>query len=216
MRKIAGIAALLGLLLSVPECSSAQFTLSDVRVAEVGALSVIEVSSTVLVRYVQHYPESSGDELRIQLEPLNVTRDQAQWVFRRQIVSGSPRNPAMLAEAIYEGDIDNGPYLTLFFRRPVGFQVRQGTDFRSVVVVVHPLHGLFEAEGRVVETPFQASRLVLSLEVPNGKLRVTSIVLKLAVESPDLAKGLKVGERIKFIIDGARQKIVAIEAPEEG
>lgn len=216
MRKIAGIAALLGWFLCFPECSLAQFTLSDVQVAEAGPLSVIEVSSTVLVRYVQHYPENSGDELRIQLELIGVTGDQVKWEFRRQIVSGQPKNAARLTEVVYEGDVDNGPYLTLFFRRPVGFQVQQGSDFRSIVVVVHPLQGLFEAEGKVVEMPPETSQLVLSLKVASGNLRVTSLLLKFELESLDLAKGLKPDDRIKFIIDGAKQKIVAIEASEEG
>jgi len=37
---------------------------------------------------------------------------------------------------VYEGDMEGGPYLTLFFSRCVEFWVEQGRDSRSIVVYV--------------------------------------------------------------------------------
>jgi hypothetical protein len=39
-------------------------------------------------------------------------------------------------EVLYEGDIDGGPYLTLFFSGPVTYKVVPGTDYRHLTVVV--------------------------------------------------------------------------------
>jgi len=41
-----------------------------------------------------------------------------------------------LYEVVYEGDMEGGPFLTLEFHRTVRFAVRQGSDFRSVLIAV--------------------------------------------------------------------------------
>ena len=42
-------------------------------------------------------------------------------------------------EVLYEGDIDGGPYLTLFFSRLVTYEVVPGTDYRHLTVIVESL-----------------------------------------------------------------------------
>jgi len=37
-------------------------------------------------------------------------------------------------EVAYEGDVADGPYLTLLFRNPVAFKVAEGRDFRSIII----------------------------------------------------------------------------------
>lgn len=110
--------------------------IDEVTVSERPDCSVVKVSFNFPVRYVKHFPYSTGDDLRIQLEPITRNVADREALFARETVLPPPNEIVGLSEVVYEGDIEGGPFLTLFFTRPVNFKVEQGTDFRSVVVTV--------------------------------------------------------------------------------
>ena len=109
--------------------------LSGVEVAEDTGCAIIKVEFNFPVRYVRHFPYESGDELRIQVEPIVVSSVDEEGLTKRESFR-PPNNFAKLIEVIYEGDIIGGPYLTLLFRSPVDYTVQQGADFRSLIVAV--------------------------------------------------------------------------------
>jgi hypothetical protein len=88
------------------------------------------------VRYDRHFPYDSGQELRIKITPFDVSRDNAEALFKRETLVPFDHEYLPLNEVVYEGDIEGGPYLTLFFSRCVDFWVEQGRDSRSIVVYV--------------------------------------------------------------------------------
>ena len=63
-----------------------------------------------------------------------MSRDKREAFFSRDTLVPVDDEDLSLEEVVYEGDIEGGPYLTLFFSRRVSFEVQQGTDSRSVVV----------------------------------------------------------------------------------
>ena len=95
-------------------------------------ITTIRISLTSPVRYVRHFPYNSGEELRIKITLFDVSHDNREAFFGRETLV--PFDDLSLEEVVYEGDIEGGPYLTLFFSRRVSFEVQQGTDSRSVVV----------------------------------------------------------------------------------
>jgi hypothetical protein len=109
--------------------------LSAVEIEEDLSCSVIRIAFNFPVRYVKHFPYESGDELRIQLEPIVISPLDREDLTKRESLS-PPNDFAKLDEVIYEGDIIGGPYLTLLFRHPVTYKVQQGADFRSLIVAV--------------------------------------------------------------------------------
>ena len=111
-------------------------TPDDVTITEEAGCAVIRVAFPFRVRYVKHFPYVSGDDLRIQFEPLTVSPADREAVFRRRSVRPPRSQIASLAEVVYEGDVAGGPFLTLFFARPRMFSVKQGADFRSLIIVV--------------------------------------------------------------------------------
>ena len=136
-KKIAASAAAAAALLLVFTLSEARRLIVDeVRVDERTDCSTIRVSFNFPVRYVKHFPYSRGDELRIQLEPIRTTPAERETLFSRETVFPPANAVVGLSEVLYEGDVDGGPFLTLFFRRETGFSVGQGADYRSIVVTV--------------------------------------------------------------------------------
>jgi hypothetical protein len=92
------------------------------------------VRMTVPVRYVRHFPYDSGAELRIRIRPFDVGSADREALFRRETLVPHGDDDNALAEVVYEGDIEGGPYLTLTFSRCVEFRVGQGRDSRSILV----------------------------------------------------------------------------------
>ena len=110
--------------------------LDEVYVTVGNGRPTVQVSLTFPFRYLSHFPQESGDELRIRLKPVRVPSSDKDAVFRREGVRPDRADMVGLVEVLYEGDIDGGPYLTLFFNRPVAYQVVPGTDYRHLTVIV--------------------------------------------------------------------------------
>jgi len=110
--------------------------LDDVRITERDGCAVIRVGFNIPVRYVKHFPYESGDDLRIQLEAISISPGEREALFRNEYHRPPPDDTSGLEEVLYEGNVEGGPFLSLFFRTPVVFKVEQGSDFRSLVVVV--------------------------------------------------------------------------------
>lgn len=110
--------------------------LDDVQITEDTGCAVIQVGFNFPVRYVKHFPYEFGDELRIQLEAIVISPVDEEALFTRESVKPPSHNFAKLVEIVYEGDIVGGPFLTLLFRYPVAFKVKQGANFRSMIIAV--------------------------------------------------------------------------------
>lgn len=135
--------------LSVSAEPEAKTVLGDVIITEEPAYAIIQVSLNYPARYVRHFPHGSGEELRIQLAPIAVTPQEREKLFARETAPLASADAPWLAGMIYEGHIIGGPYLTLWFEQPKAFIVGQGTDFRSLVILVS------QPEGQTTDLPTQ-------------------------------------------------------------
>jgi len=111
--------------------------LDQLDVQEGEDVTTIHISLTSPVRYIRHFPYESGEELRIKISLFDISRDNREAFFSRETLVPFSTEDLPLDELVYEGDIESGPYLTLFFSRRVDFEVQQGTDSRSIVVYIN-------------------------------------------------------------------------------
>jgi hypothetical protein len=111
--------------------------LDELNVQEGEEVTTIRITLTSPVRYIRHFPYESGEELRIKILLFDVSRDNRKAFFKRETLVPFDSKDLPLDEVIYEGDIESGPYLTLYFSRPVDFEVQQGTDSRSIVIYIN-------------------------------------------------------------------------------
>lgn len=131
-----GVGAILVVMLSTAGLQAREQILDKVRIDEKGECAMIQVEFGFPVRYVNHFPSESGDDLRIQFEPITISQGDEDAVFTRESHRPPPNEIASLLEVVYEGHIEGGPFLTLFFRTNVKFRVEQGVDFRSLIIFV--------------------------------------------------------------------------------
>jgi hypothetical protein len=110
--------------------------LEDVQVIKNNGNLIIEVHFSFPLRYMSHFPQDSGDELRIQLKAVRVPASDADALFKREGVVPRYADTVAVDQVIYEGDIEGGPYLTVQFTREASYQVVPGSDFRSINIVV--------------------------------------------------------------------------------
>ena len=110
--------------------------LEDVEITKSDGNLIVEVYFSFPLRYRSHFPQDSGKELRIRLQPVRVPVSDLDAVFQRESVTPPYADAVALDEVIYEGDIDGGPYLTVRFLQTASYQVVPGADYRSMRIVV--------------------------------------------------------------------------------
>jgi hypothetical protein len=110
--------------------------LGNVQIVPQEGCAVIDVGFKYPVRYVKHFSINAADQSRTRLLPILVKPTQSEALFKRESVRLQPDNPAALAEVMYEGNLEGGPFLTLVFKEPVAFQVQGAADQRHLTVAV--------------------------------------------------------------------------------
>jgi len=110
--------------------------MGDVEIRTGTDYSVIKVAFTFPVRYVRHFPLGASKETQIQLEPIAINPQDRDALLNRESMSLQDKNQAHATEILYDGDVAGGPYLTVLFDQPVRCQVKQGDDYRSILILV--------------------------------------------------------------------------------
>lgn len=108
--------------------------LSSVQVSNQAKCTALNISFNLRVRYMSHFPLTSGQELRIQLRPIDAARAAAEIMSRRESLRAPQTKFAHIRAIDFEASNAAGPTLVLLFDEPVSFHVSQGEDFQSIVV----------------------------------------------------------------------------------
>jgi len=137
-RIVTGLTLALLIILQVSGTASArQFQILDeVTLEQHQECRFIEVGFNIPMRYIKHFPFESGKDLRIKLGPLAINPNEESSQFRREYPGSLSSEVADIAEVIFEGDVVGGPFLALYFHKPLSFRVWQGSDFRSLVISI--------------------------------------------------------------------------------
>ena len=101
-----------------------------------GEHTFLEIDLTFPFRYLSHFPQEIGEELRIRIQPVRVPSSDAGAVFRREGIVPPDADIAAIDEVIYEGNALDGPRLTIRFTQPVRYKVIPGSDYRSVTIAI--------------------------------------------------------------------------------
>jgi len=134
---MAGVLLMLGVVLFAQLVDSEPVRkkiLDSLDIRETDAVTTVRISLTTRVRYDSHFPYESGKVLRIRIKPFGISVDDLNALFKRETLVPFDHEDLPLDEVVYEGDIEGGPYITLFFNRCVDFWVEQGRDSRSIMV----------------------------------------------------------------------------------
>lgn len=110
--------------------------LSGLRLITATNCTVIKIDFNFRVRYVSHFPEAKGDELRVTIRPLDPSHAAALATLRREALRAPDNTRAAIKAVEFEPDQPGGPVLRITFVHKVAFQVAPGRDFESIIVAI--------------------------------------------------------------------------------
>ena len=113
--------------------------LDEVRITEYQGQVAIAVRFPCPVRYLTHFPQTHGRELRIRLDPVPACNAEREAFAQRESVRPRHAEAAALDSVSYEGDIAGGPFLNLSFTAMRTWQVQPDKDFRGLLVLIAPV-----------------------------------------------------------------------------
>jgi len=132
--KMLAIAGLMALATSAFGQPVADRVLSSAEINKNEGCTVIRVQFELPMQYVSHFPESSGDELRIKIRPQPVGSQEALSLISRDGTRPPFDEDVGLLSVEFVGRQALSSELILEFRRPLTYRVRQGRDYRSILI----------------------------------------------------------------------------------
>lgn len=110
--------------------------LGDVTiVAEPGCAS-IHVGFEIPVVYLRHFPYEASEMLLVFVRPLGMGPRDLGRRLQRETALLPTGEFTSLRDIVFEGDAPDQPYLSVLFTQPLTYVVRQGRDYRSIVIHV--------------------------------------------------------------------------------
>lgn len=110
--------------------------LSAVSIAEEADCAHLTIRFNLPVRYLNHFPYETGQEICIRVRPLALGANEAAFRLRRESLRPPESELAAIARIEYEGDAVNGACITINFHKPAFFSVAQGSDYRSIALAI--------------------------------------------------------------------------------
>jgi hypothetical protein len=110
--------------------------LEEVTVQHNAGQPALEIKLSFIFSYLGHFPLDEGSELRIRLQPVQVAPVDRKSIFGREGLRPVDAERFAIDEVVYEGDVKEGPWLTIHFTRPVHYRVIPGSDYRSIRILL--------------------------------------------------------------------------------
>lgn len=127
--------------------------LSQLHLVSRNGCTFVRVEFNLRVRYAGHFPQTSGEELRVTVQPVDTSELAILKSLRREALR-APNAPGARIKAIeLESDQPGGPVLRIQFERPMKFEVGQGPDFQSIVVAITAPGSKMHCEARLPAQP---------------------------------------------------------------
>ncbi len=117
--------------------------LDDIDITPADGATEIRINLTAPVRYLRHFPLDSGDLINIYFRHASVDGMESPVVREERLrAPASSRVPPFTVSVTNFGTTGNihDIYLTVQFKQPVRYKLRQGTDNRSFILTIFAAH----------------------------------------------------------------------------
>lgn len=128
--------AILAVLSSLQVLQAPDAILDDVIVQEEGGMYVLQVKTNVPVRYENHYPQGPSRFVQIKVRTVSlVGSDMNEYMGAESILPGFIEQVPVM-DVAYEGGVPGGPFLSIRFKEPVRYQVKEDPDLNGVFLYI--------------------------------------------------------------------------------
>lgn len=110
--------------------------LSTVSVAEKAGCAVVKIDFNGRIQYQSHFPAAVGDEVRIQINPLDKTAGDLKTAAVPEALRAPSSERAAIHAIEFERAAGASQALKIYFKRNVAFKIAQGIDFKSVLIAI--------------------------------------------------------------------------------
>ena len=170
--------------------------LSRVTAQENGACATVNIDFNVPVRYVSHFPDRGGRELRIGVQPLNFSRGSLSTALATESLRPPSSKVAGIQRITYDVSDPAGPTLVLQFDHDANWDVKPDRTATRLVVTVSGRDGCVpEGSGQASAAP--GSNIILSVTQsvpealePNGNYAINLLSERGKVLPPGQVKQL--------------------------
>jgi len=127
---------ILGVLSSLQVLQAPDTILDDVIVQEEGGMYVLQVKTNVPVRYENHYPQGPSEFVQIKVRAVSfVGANTNEYMGAESILPGFIEQVPVM-DVAFEGNVPGGPYLSLRFKEPIRYQVKEDPDLNGVFLYI--------------------------------------------------------------------------------
>ena len=113
--------------------------LDDVLIERTDYNAIIKVLFKQPFRYISHNPTSTGNTINIKLNIINPQLSQIDQPVNNESISLIDNKGTGLNEVVYEKNGRNSEFVIFYFDKTNSFEVIQGSDPRSLTIVIFGL-----------------------------------------------------------------------------
>ena len=110
--------------------------LDDVTVEEEGSMVILNVKTNIPLRYEDHFPESPSNFIQIKVRAISFSGgDGTDFMGNESILPGFVEQVPIM-DVAYEGSVKGGPFISLRFKEPVSYQIKEDPDLNGVQIFI--------------------------------------------------------------------------------
>ena len=128
--------ATLAVLSSLQVLQAPDRVLNDVIVEEQGGLMVLQIKTNVPLRYENHYPEGPSNYVQIKVRPISLVGANTNETMGNESILPGFIEQVPVEKVAYEGSVPGGPFLSLHFKEPVSYQVKEDPDLSGIFLFI--------------------------------------------------------------------------------
>lgn len=115
----------------------ATYVLDEVTIDQTDYNAVVKVFFKQPVRYISHSPANNGKTINVQISLLRPFNPRISESLENESIT--PKSSIGLDEVVFEKNGINASFLLFYFDKSVSYKVIQGSDQRSLSVVIFGL-----------------------------------------------------------------------------
>ena len=113
--------------------------LDEVAIKRTDYNAIIKVHFKQPIRYISHSPVKSGDTINVRVDTIARISSTQNQPIENESIRVSEHKDTGLDEVVYETTGRNSKYVIFYFNKNVSFEVIQGSDQRSLSIVIYGL-----------------------------------------------------------------------------
>ena len=94
----------------------------------------LELRFAVPIRFLGHFPESTGDVLQIQFRGIGISGYNKNYSLIDKLIDAGLAKEGMIQDVRFEGAVAGGPFIVVRFVQPVNFKITEVDGLKGLIV----------------------------------------------------------------------------------